>query len=85
MGGESASDSEWIVHTTGGPNEGAFEITVLRRGNTHGQLSYGWFDKDKILISHNGGPCTWTMTQMVWIKLLRVAQEVADALNEERI
>lgn len=72
----------WVAHTKGGPNLKGFEIAVLRESNEHGRVSYGWFGPDKLLISHNGGPCTWPVTQQVWDKLVRVAQEVADELNK---
>jgi hypothetical protein len=53
--------------------------------NAHATLGYGWFGRDKLLISHNGGPCSWPVTQQVWDKLIRVAQEVADELNADGI
>lgn len=81
----------WTVHTHGGAEEDSFEIAVVRRElidraergewNAYAMLGYGWFGKDKLLISHNGGPCSWGVTQQVWDKLIRVAQEVADELN----
>lgn len=73
--------SQWIVHTKGGPDREGFEIAVLRTDNLHGYNSYGWFDENKLLISHNGGRCQWPVIPLVWDKLVRVAQEVADELN----
>lgn len=71
----------WIVKIFGGPNKKSFEISVVRKENKHGQNSYGWFDKDKLLISHNGGPCDWPVIPLVWDKLVQVAEEVAKELN----
>lgn len=74
---------KWIVHTKGAAGEEGFEISVLREDNTHGQRSYGWFDKDKLLISHNGGPCDWPVIPLVWDMLVKVAEDVAKRMNEE--
>lgn len=71
----------WVPNVKGGPDKGSFEIAVLRESNEHGKRSYGWFDENKLLISHNGGPCHWPVTQAVWDKLMKVAQEVANELN----
>lgn len=75
------ADGHWIVHTKGAANQPAFEISVLRENNRHGIASYGWFGSDKLLISHNGGPCHWPVTQQVWNELLGVAERVAASLN----
>ena len=72
---------KWIVHTKGIANNDTFEISVLRQDNEHGIASYGWFDENKLLISHNGGPCHWPIIPLVWDKLIRIAIEVADELN----
>ena len=74
-------NARWEVNTKGGPGQEAFEIAVLRADNRHGKASYGWFDDRKLLISHNGGPCRWPVTQRVWEKLVCVAEEVAAELN----
>ena len=71
----------WIVNTKGGPEKPSFEISVLRDNNTHGIRSYGWFDEDKLLISHSGGPCTWPVTPRVWEGLVAVAEQVAEEMN----
>jgi hypothetical protein len=74
---------KWIVDIKGYAGCPGFEISVLRESNDHGQLSYGWFGDDKLLISHNGGPCRWPVTGKTWDKLVAVAHEVADELNAE--
>ncbi len=58
-----------------------FEISVVRENNRHGIASYGWFDAQKLLVTHNGGPCSWPLTEQVWNKVIQVAHEVADELN----
>lgn len=73
--------SRWIVNTKGGPGETGFEICVVRENNTHGQRSYGWFDENKLLVTHNGGPCTWPLTKEIWDACVRVAHAEADRLN----
>ena len=42
--------SKWVVVVHGGSRHG-YEISLCREANRHGQNSYGWFDKDKILIA----------------------------------
>lgn len=74
----------WLVNVKGKAGE-VFEISVVRRTNNHGRLSYGWFDEDKLLISSSGGPCNYTVTPKVWAKLLKVAKEVADELNQKEL
>jgi hypothetical protein len=71
----------WIVHVKGGPNKVPFEIAVIQRDNEHGLKSYGWYGPTKLLISHNGGPCPWPVTQQVWDKLVKIAYEVAEELS----
>jgi hypothetical protein len=78
--------AKWVVHAkieSALREPAAFEICVLRDDNILGKRSYGWFDEKKLLISHNGGPCPWPLTQKVLTKLLAVAAEVADELNQE--
>jgi hypothetical protein len=73
--------SKWVVNIKGKAGAAPFEISVLRDDNGHGKLSYGWHGPDKIMISNDGGPCRDTVPPLVWGKLIRVAQEVADELN----
>ena len=73
--------NKWIVNVKGSANSSAFEICVVRENNTHGIKSYGWFDENKLLISHNGGPCTWPLIPLVWNKMIKIANEVVIELN----
>jgi len=77
------SKAKWVVDVKGRAGSGPFEITVLRDNNEHGKRSYGWIGEDKLLITHNGGPCSWTLTPLVWDKVIKLAHEVADELNAE--
>ena len=72
---------KWVVAAKGGPDERYFEISVLRDDNSLGKESYGWFGSNKLLITHNGGPCEWPLTKRVWDKCLKVAEEIAAELN----
>lgn len=78
---ERVGKSPWIVHTKGAPGK-SFEIAVVRRDNHHGISSYGWFGEDKMLISHNGGPCKDSVSGLVWDELVAVATKVAKELNK---
>ena len=75
----------WIVNIQGAAGKETFEISVLRENNRHGIASYGWFDEEKLLISHNGGPCHWPVTPFVWEGLVKLATYVADQLNKEEL
>lgn len=72
---------EWLVQILGNPNAQSWEISVVRKSNKHGQESWGWFDKDKILISHNGGPCRWAMAPGMGDIMIELAKKYADFLN----
>lgn len=74
---------KWEVHTKGGANQCPFEIAVIRRDNALGKRSYGWYGEDKLLITHNGGPCQWPVTLTVWNGCLRLAEEIAEKLNAQ--
>lgn len=76
-------NNKWVVDVKGEPNSSGFEISVIRDNNVHGKRSYGWFDADKLIISSCGGDCEDQLTQKVWDKVLRIAQETADELNNE--
>lgn len=73
--------NNWIVNIKGGANQTGFEISVVRKNNTHGIKSYGWFDEDKLLISHSGGPCQTPVISLVWDYLVAIAEQVAAELN----
>jgi hypothetical protein len=72
---------KWVVNIKGKPESTSFEISVVRDDNEHGKKSYGWIGDDKILITHDGGPGTCSLTKTVWDKCVKVAHEVADELN----
>ena len=76
-------NNKWVVDVKGRPGEG-FEISVLRDGNKHGKQSYGWIDEDKLLISSNGS-ASWSVTPLVFEKLVALAHEVAKKLNKEEL
>lgn len=74
-------DEYWIVDVKGGPGKPSWEISVLMSDNHHGIASYGWFDENKLLVSHNGGPCHWPICQFVWDQQLLIAEELCRRLN----
>lgn len=73
---------EWLVDIKG-DRHGSWEISVIRKGNLHGFASYGWFDENKLLISHNGGPCHWPIEQFVWDKQIEIANEFCKIMNDK--
>lgn len=77
--------NNWIVNIKGNALKSPFEISVVREDNAHGIMSYGWFDKSKLLISSSGGPCKLSLKQIVWDKMIVLANEVARELNEEEM
>ena len=74
---------KWEVQIKGTRCTGSFEITVIREDYRHGHRSWGWINENKLLISHNGGPCQWPLTPKVWDKMVALAYEVAEELNIE--
>ena len=72
----------WEVNTKGGPNSSHFEISVIREDYKHGHSSYGWFDDNKLLVSHNGGPCMDAVTRRIWNGLVDLAEQTAIDMNE---
>ena len=72
---------EWTINIKGGPNEDSWEISVIRSTNRHGKDSYGWFDDDKLLVGHDGGPCHDPVCKFVWVRLCKTARELCDHLN----
>ena len=74
----------WQIQIHGGPNESSFEISVINPNAEsffEAQRHYGWFNQNKLLISHNGGPCRWPVNDNVWKKLVKIAREVENELN----
>lgn len=71
---------KWRVQVKG-ECTGSWEISVVREDNSHGMLSWGWFDDKKILISHNGGPCRWPIPKYVFDANIMIANEICNALN----
>lgn len=80
-------ENKWVVIVHGKPNDGddwgSFEISVVRNNYDLGKRSCGWFNKNKLKISGSGGHSHTPVTQKVWDKLIKVAHEVANELNEE--
>ena len=75
------STGPWEVQIFGKPCGESWEITVIRQNNQHGHKSWGWIDENKLLISHNGGPCHWPLIRPVWDRMIQVAHEVCQELN----
>ena len=73
--------SKWMMQVKGERCSSSWEISVVREDNEHGQISWGWFDDTKILISHNGGPCKWPIPGFVFDQQIKIAEEVTRRLN----
>jgi hypothetical protein len=72
----------WIVDIKGAALQRDWEISLVRSSNKHGQESCGWFDEDKILIGHDGGPCETPVLPRVWDLLIEMAHKVCAEINE---
>ena len=72
---------KWIVNIKGSFGKPSFEISIVRSDNKDGIRSYGWFDESKLLVSHSGGSCTWTVTREIWNGLIELAENEAKRLN----
>ena len=75
--------SDWIVQIKGERCSDAWEISVVRKDNKHGQGSWGWFGDTKMLVSHNGGPCSWPICGFVWDKQVLLAEALCRKLNNK--
>ena len=71
----------WKVQVFGERCSRAWEMSVVRESNKHGQRSWGWFGEGKLLVSHNGGPCDWPICGFVWDQQLAIANELCQRLN----
>jgi hypothetical protein len=71
----------WKVQIFGKECSEAWEISVVRTDNKHGQSSWGWFDENKLLVSHNGGLCRWPLTKFVWDRQVQIAHDICNMLN----
>jgi hypothetical protein len=82
---ETACSALWEVQVKGRKCSSSWEISVIRKDNLHGHLSWGWFDNTKLLVSHNGGPCSWPIVEFVWDEQIRIAHELCAKLNSGEI
>lgn len=71
----------WRVQIKGKECSPAYEISVIHATNTHGQISWGWFNETKLLVLHNGGPCDWPVCKDVWDAAVASATKLAAKLN----
>lgn len=73
----------WVVSYKGNIVLGSFEIAVVMDSNEHGLSSWGWFDEEKILISHSGPGMITPLPKSLAVRLLEVAYLMALELNRE--
>lgn len=83
MSEQPTPHSPWIAQVKGDPDSKHWEISVVRLNNTHGRASWGWFDENKLLVSHNGGPCHWPLVQGLGPVMVQMAHAIADELNQK--
>ena len=79
----TASDP-WIVNVLGDPASDSWEISLVRASNKFGRESFGWFDRNKVLVSHNGGPCHWPLAPGLAPKMIELAKQHASELNAKQ-
>lgn len=80
---KEAGKGKWLANVKGGLGSRSFEISVVRAGYKHGQDSYGWFDENKLLVTHSVAMSAH-MPKFMWDKLVRLAHEIAVELNESK-
>ncbi len=73
--------AKWLVDVKGDVNSESWEVAIVREDNVHGRRSWGWFDQNKLLVSHNGGPCHWPLAPGLGPTMNEVAEKYCDALN----
>lgn len=69
-----AKITPWVVNVIGSPDH-ASEISVAREDDWQGKRGLGYISDTKLLISSGH------ITKVVWDKLIKAADEVADELN----
>lgn len=74
--------TKWHLQVHGKATETPFEISVVNNHIDSAQRCYGWFNENKLLISHSGGPCNNTLIPLVWDKIICLAKEVVNTLNK---
>lgn len=72
---------EWVVNVFGARGSPAWEISVVRKSNSHGLGSWGWFGPDKLRISDNGGPHKHPLPGLVWDRQIELADQICARLN----
>lgn len=75
----------WLVQVFGEKCSGDWEISVVRDDNELGRKSWGWFGAEKMLVSHNGGPCNWPVLPYVWDAQIKLAHDLCDKLNSGEV
>ncbi len=73
------TEDKWIAVVYGDPNGRSWEISVRRKSKYFD--SWGWFDENKLLVSHNGGPCDWPLAPGLGDIMVRVAEDLAAKMN----
>jgi len=82
---------KWKVQVKGEKCSNTWEISVIREDSKFAQpdligcTTWGWFGKDKLLVSHNGGACKWPIVEFVWDEQIRIANDLCDGLNSGKI
>lgn len=73
---------EWKVNVFGERCGQSWEISVVRDSNKFGQKSWGWFDENKLLVSHNHHSVAgWAICGFVWDRQIEIATELCRRLN----
>jgi hypothetical protein len=72
---------KWIVNVFGDVDGDTWEVSVVREDNFHGLRSWGWFDANKLLVSHNGGPCHWRLAPGLGKTMVDMAAAYCVVLN----
>ena len=73
----------WVVDVKGKPDGDTWEIAVIRESDSFGLQSWGWFSKDKLLVSHSGGPWNWPLAPGLGSVMVQIAKDYAAKLNAE--
>ena len=81
---ETIDDYKWKVQIKGERCSKSWEISVVRIDNALGQRSWGWFGEDKLLVSHNGGPCRWPICGLAFDAQIIIANEMCRRLNNNK-
>lgn len=77
------NSTEWTWLVKGTRLSGEVEISIIRKNNRHGFISYGWPDPDNKIVIYDGGNDE-VLPKILFENLKSLAQQGARIMNNKR-